>query len=305
MGQVFRGFDKILRREVAIKILHDRYNVAEHPAMRGQFLKEARVGARLLHPNILNVLDLGVSGTGRLYFTMRLVDGASLGHCLDSVAKGAVTKLITFPLRKTVEALVSACLGVDHTHQESVLHLDLKPHNILVSGFSEVFVIDWGLARVGGTDDTEELVDLYRKVLSKTTAVDTGVGGEGVVGTPGYMSSEQALGRPADFGPTTDVYGLGGILHFVLYGTPPNQGTNVEEVMRASLQPKRRSKLRLGILPRVQRVRKEMHAALEGLEAICLKALHPEQGERYQTVEAMIIELKEWLASVSDQNLGL
>ncbi|QEH31871.1 Serine/threonine-protein kinase PknB [Aquisphaera giovannonii] len=306
MGQVHRGYDQILRREVAVKMMHERYGgSSESAAIRGQFLKEARVGGRLLHPNILAVFDLGVNRAGRIYYTMRLVDGASLQHCLDAVDKGVVTKLISYPLRRIVEAFVGACQGVDYAHQQGVIHLDLKPHNILVSGFNEVFVIDWGLARVDERDDTEELADLYRSGgAGHNTASNTGVFGERVIGTPGYMAPEQTRGEVAAFDPATDVYGLGGILHFILYGIAPNQGRGLQEVMQASAQPKQRGKLRGGILPRGQRVRKEARAALEALEATCLKALEPRQEDRYASVEAMIVELGEWLSATPGPPLG-
>jgi serine/threonine-protein kinase len=306
MGQVYHAYDTILRRDVAIKMMREGYGgEARSSALRGQFLKEARVGGRLLHPNILAVFDLGVNRAGQIYYTMRLVDGASLQHSLDSVDKGVVTKLITYPLRRVVEAFVGACHGVDYAHQQGVIHLDLKPQNILVSGFNEVFVIDWGLARVDEIDDTEVLVDLYRERCGGNTGSNTGVFGNRVVGTPGYMAPEQTTGEVAAFGPATDVYGLGGVLHFILYGAPPNRGRDPLERMRATAERKARGKLRSGILARGQRVRKEASAALEALEAVCLKALEPHPPERYPDVEAMIVELSEWLASTPGPPAGV
>lgn len=306
MGRVYRGYDQILRREVAIKMMYERHGESlESAALRGQFLKEAHVGGRLLHPNILSVFDLGVNRAGRIYYTMRLVDGSSLQTCLEGVDKGVVTKLISYPLRRIVEAFVGACQGVDYAHQRGVIHLDLKPQNILVSGFNEVFVIDWGLARVDETDDTDDLVDLYRSgTASHYTASNTGVFGERVVGTPGYMAPEQARGTVACFDSGTNVYGLGGVLYFILYGTAPNQGNGVHQVLAASFDRKLPGKLRPGILPRGWRVKKEAKAALETLEAICLKALEPEPNQRYATVEAMIVELNEWLASTPRPPIG-
>ena len=303
---MFRGFDQILRRDVAIKMMHERYGGPTHtPAIRGQFLKEARIGGHLLHPNILAVFDLGVNRAHQIYYTMRLVDGASLQLCLDGVEKGVVTKMISYPLRRVVETFVGACQGVDYAHQRGVIHLDLKPHNILVSGFSEVFVIDWGLARVDETDDTEDLVDLYRDGEgSHHTASSTGVFGERVVGTPGYMAPEQAGGAVSSFNPTTDVYGLGGILYFILFGTAPNQGRDIHEILAATSQRKEPGKLRPGIFSRGQRISKEVKTALDSLQAICLKALEPQQQDRYPTVEAMLIELNEWLSLTAGTPLG-
>lgn len=305
MGQIYQAYDQILRRDVAIKMMHGRYSTSSDPAVRGQFLKEARVGGRLLHPNILAVFDLGVNRGGQIYYTMRLVDGASLQTCLESVDKGVITKLISYPLRRLIEAFVGACQGVDYAHQQGVIHLDLKPHNVLVSGFNEVFVIDWGLARVDETDDTEELVDLYQNNSgSHNTASNTGVFGERVVGTPGYMAPEQARGTVSNFGPTTDVYGLGGILHFILYGVAPNRGQGINATLLASAERKQRGKIRAGILPRGQRVPKEAKLAIEALEAICLRALEPKQEDRYPEVDAMIVDLSEWLSSTPGPPTG-
>src|SRR5262249_29467268 len=157
-------------------------------------------------------------------------------------------------------------------HQNGVIHLDLKPHNILVSGFNEVFVIDWGLARVDEVDDTEELLDLYReRSNSMNTSSNTGVFGGRVVGTPGYMAPEQAAGDYRLFDVRTDVFGLGGVLYFALYGQAPNQGNGIAEILAASSQSKRPGKLRQGILPRGQRVKKEVQDAIAALEAVCLK----------------------------------
>jgi serine/threonine-protein kinase len=304
MGQISHGYDRILRRDVAIKMLHEA--VGAEPAVRGQFLKEARVGGRLLHPHVLAVFDLGVNRSGQIYYTMRLVEGASLQHCLDSVDQAVATKLVSYPLRKFIETLVGACEGVDYAHQNGVVHLDLKPQNILVSGFSEVFVIDWGLARVDEVDDTEELVDLYRdKSNSAHTASNTGVFGGRIVGTPGYMAPEQAAGDHQSFDARTDVYGLGGILYFVLYGTPPNRGNGTPEVLAASMQPKRAGRLRPGILPRGQRVRKELKEAIEALEKICLKALEPDREHRYPDAEKMLVELSEWLSNTPHPPPGI
>lgn len=299
MGQIYRAYDRILRREIAVKMMQSNsHGSGVTPAIRGQFLKEARVGGRLLHPNILSVFDLGVNRSGQIYYTMRLVNGASLQHCLDSVDRGVVTKLVAYPLRKIVEAFVGACQGVDYAHQNGVIHLDLKPHNILVSGFHEIFVIDWGLARVDEVDDTDQLVDLYRDG-SKTgnTASNTGVFGGRIVGTPGYMAPEQARGDYRTFDATTDVFGLGGILYFILYGKAPNQGSHVGELLQASLLPKRKGKLRQGILPRGQRIRNEAQQAIEALETICLKALEIDRNNRYQDAEKLIVDINDWLTT--------
>ena len=297
MGQVHRAYDTILRRNVAIKMMRNSCG-SETAAIRGQFLKEARVGGRLLHPHILPVFDLGVNHARKIYFTMRLVNGASLQSCLDSLSNDVVTNLVDWPLRRVVETFLGACYGVDYAHQNGVLHLDLKPHNILVSGFDEVFVIDWGLARVDDVDDMEQLVDLYRNGSNSSQSGScTGIVGDHVVGTPGYMAPEQAAGDLGNYDGATDVYGLGGILYFILYGMVPNQGAVGNEQLQASFLPKKRAQLRQAILPRGRHVSSEFRDALRFLEDISLKALQPDRVHRYPSVEAMIIDLNQWLTN--------
>jgi serine/threonine protein kinase len=211
-----------------------------------------------------------------------------------------------FPLRQTVEALVKACYGLDYAHQNGVIHLDLKPQNILVSSFNEVFVIDWGLARVDDVDDTEILVDLYRDRSSgHNTASHTGVFGGRVVGTPGYMAPEQAEGDYRAFDATTDVFGLGGILYFVLYAQPPNQGKSMSEMLAASREPKKKGRLRPEIRLSARSARKDVQEAIAALEAICLKALDPDKAKRYGDVGKMLLDLKEWSLNTPHPPLGI
>jgi serine/threonine-protein kinase len=299
MGEVHHGYDRILQREVAIK-MRRAGSAGESAALRGQFLKEARVGGRLLHPNILPVFDLGVNRAQQIFYTMRLVNGQSLQHTLDALDKGVSTRLIAYPLPEIVRAFVGACEGMDYAHQNGVLHLDLKPHNVLVSGFREVFVIDWGLARVDEVNDAEQLIDLYRERASQgNTGSNTNVHGGRAIGTPDYMAPEQVAGAYDDYSAATDVFALGGILYFILYGVAPNRrlgvGGCVSATFEAAFEPKTRRKLRQGILPRGQRISKEVQEAVEALEAICLKALEVEQKDRYSDVEQLIVELNEWL----------
>lgn len=303
MGLVLQSHDHVLKRAVALKMmLRTDRAAANEAAARGQFLKEARVGGRLLHPHILPVFDLGVNRDGLLYYSMRLVDGASLQKCLTAVETAVGTRLIGYPLRKLVTALRGVAQGIDFAHQNKVLHLDLKPANILMSGFQEVFVIDWGLARVDDVDDTDQLIDLYRRGADDEPIDDTVVPVDEVrnrraVGTPSYMSPEQVQGDATGFGPPTDVYGLGGILYYLLYGTAPNHGSTQTDAMRASRRSKPRGTLRPGILPRGQRIKPEFRDAVAALEVITLKALEPDPDKRHSSADELVVELEEWLAS--------
>jgi serine/threonine protein kinase len=293
MGQVWKATDRILGRDVAVKMMHAPERVG--PAAWGQFLKEARVGGRLLHPNILPVFDLGVNRQGHIYFTMRLVRGASLWTTLDAVATGCATRLVDFPLPRVMRAFRDACLGVDFAHRHGVLHLDLKPNNLLVSDHNEVFVIDWGLARVDNVDDTDRLIDLYTGREADTAST---YAGGGFVGTPAFMAPEQALGRLSEFGPATDVYGLGGVLFFILYAEPPNRspGGGVTDTLEMLTRPQRPGRLRPGILPRGQRIPAEWREAVAELETVCARCLAREPAGRFGDVGDLLAELNAWLA---------
>lgn len=304
MGEILDAYDQILLRRVAIKRMLRGGGKGADPAVRGQFLKEAWIGGRLLHPNVLSVFDVGVDRDSRIYYTMRLVDGASLQESLAALQTGIATQLVRYPLRRIVRSFLGACHGIDFAHQNQILHLDLKPHNILMSGFEEVFVIDWGLARLEDQDDTERLADLYSD-RSSDNNFDT-MAGEGeqgrVVGTPTYMAPEQAQGAANRFDETTDVYGLGGVLHFILYGSGPNAARTSIDVLRQSdgqlARPER--KLRAGILPRGKRVQERIREQVAGLEEICSRCLAVDQQDRYSNVDELIVEVDEWLESSAD-----
>lgn len=310
MGEILEAYDLILQRKVAIKRMLRSAKLGSDPIMRGQFLKEARIGGRLLHPNVLSVFDVGVDRDERIYYTMRLVDGASLQSSLGALQTGVSTRLVGYPIRRIVRSFLGACHGVDFAHQNQILHLDLKPHNILMSGFEEVFVIDWGLARLDDHDDIERLADLYYESSSQN-------GEDGVskaeytmifeqdrgraVGTPTYMAPEQARAASQHFDETTDVYGLGGILHFILYGCGPNNARTANEVIQQSAgeKPGPKQRLRDGILPRGKRVRDRIIEQVRELEAICRKCLNVQQDQRFATVDDLIVEIDEWLVATS------
>lgn len=298
MGEIWHAYDRVLGRHIAIKLAQPC--LADNPLARGQFLKEAKVVGRLLHPNILPVFDLGVNRERRIYFTMRFVNGASLQSSLDAVAMGCATNLVDFPLKRVIGAFVRACHGVDFAHQHGVIHLDLKPQNVLVSGFHEVFVIDWGLAYIDGEDDTERLLDLYSGRCDTDFSTHCGRTSSGgrIIGTPGYMAPEQVSGDYRSFTPATDVFGLGGVLYFILYGHPPCRPPEVTDIFQAlqlAREPQRPGKLRHGILPRGERVKKELRESIDALERICLKALERDPTNRFSSVEDLIIDLNDWL----------
>lgn len=205
MGSVYVATDRVLHRQVAIKVLRDPGGSAE---LRGRLLREAEIIARLEHPGIVPVHDAGTISDGRVYYVMKLVRGDRL----DSYAAG----------RSTTEVLrifQRICETVAFAHNRGVIHRDLKPENVMVGPFGEVLVLDWGVAKVlrgCGPQPSSTGVGAV-----ESGAVEATLGGT-VLGTPGYMAPEQAQGEVDRVDARTDVYALGGVLAFILTGKQPS-----------------------------------------------------------------------------------
>jgi tetratricopeptide (TPR) repeat protein len=229
MGEVFRGTDPALGRDLAVKVL--RPELRGNTDAEARFQREARLTGALQHPNIVPVHNLGRLPDGRLYYTMKLVRGRTLAEML---AEG------TDPARLPglLGIFEQVCQAVAYAHSKGVIHRDLKPANVMVGSFGEVQVMDWGLAKV-----------LQGDASTNTPAAQTGAGGDtlrrvwrigctadggrtGVVGTPAYMPPEQARDGARDVDERADVFGLGAILCEILTGRPPYDGESSDEVLR-------------------------------------------------------------------------
>ena len=207
MGGVFRVQDTALGRQVALKVLAIVDSGGEFSA---RLLREAKIIAQLEHPGIVPVHDVGTLPDGRVFYTMKLVQGRRLDQRREELG-GLPERLRTF--QKICEAVAFA-----HAHQ--VLHRDLKPQNIMVGKFGEVLVMDWGLAKLLNAEMPAEsnpapTIRLQQPPSDADTAeADTAHGV--VLGTPGYMAPEQARGEVEAVGPRADVYSLGAVLRFLL-----------------------------------------------------------------------------------------
>ena len=211
MATVYLAHDSELNREVAVKVL----DLPDHSAgLAARMLREAAIVARLEHPGIVPIHDVGVLSDERVFYVMKYVRGERL----DSY----IHKTLTERLR----VFQKVCEAVAFAHSEGVIHRDLKPENIMVGAFGEVLVMDWGLAKLlnqpeqGGT--------------AGSAAIDTPSTGHGtILGTPSYMAPEQASGEIEKLNERTDVYSLGAILYFLLTGISPSQDA-------ASFEPPRK-----------------------------------------------------------------
>lgn len=208
MGTVYRVEDPTLERDVALKVLDAADPEGE---LAARLLQEARVLARLEHPGIVPVHDVGELPDGRVYYTMKLVRG----NRLDRWVKSGVT------LRQRLTTFRRLCEAVGFAHAHNVLHRDLKPANVMVGAFGEVLVMDWGVAKILPTPGDEPTLRTSADANAQTLNVRApGVAPTtqhgAVLGTPGYMAPEQARGEVDTLDARTDVFALGAVLTFLL-----------------------------------------------------------------------------------------
>jgi serine/threonine protein kinase len=227
MGVVYRARDQRLNRDVAVKVLQERYPAGSAAARR--FQVEARVTGQLQHPGIPPVHEVGTLPDGRPFLAMKLIKGTTLDSLLAAGTAGRGSLLATFE---------QVCQAVAYSHEHGVVHRDLKPHNVMVGKFGEVQVMDWGLAKFraqpeDGTaeDDTSTLLDPGQGDGPKTRA-------GAVMGTPAYMPPEQAIGAVELIDERADVFGLGGVLCAILTGKPPYVGNTPESTRQLAAQGK-------------------------------------------------------------------
>jgi len=240
MAEVLRGYDTKLRRDVALKVTkHSRKDMPR--AQLARFAEEAQIMAQLEHPNVVPVHDLGTSPDGRAYFSMKLIPGRSLETILEQRRANDPVTLEQFGLRRLLDVFLQVCQAIDYAHARGVIHRDLKPANIMVGYFGEVLVMDWGVAKLiepsgahadavttgaddGSIPDVEagDRISVAPRpgVTSVRTAAKAWQTQDGtVIGTPEYMSPEQAAGRPVDG--RADIYALGVMLYEILCGQVP------------------------------------------------------------------------------------
>jgi serine/threonine protein kinase len=249
MGRVWLADDTVLNRQVALKVL-DLVTPADDVGAR--LLQEARILAGLEHPGIVPVHDAGTLADGRAFYCMKYVEGQTLTQHI--VGKSLPEKLRL--LERIAEPL-------DFAHASGFIHRDLKPDNVMIGAFGEVLVMDWGLAKAGAT--TRKSAEDEISTVAPARQDSSRVTGQGsVLGTPGYMSPEQARGNEVDH--RTDIFSLGAILAFMLTGMASG------EVPTAS-----------SAVPRP-------------LRAICEKAMAADPNSRYQSAGEMAADAVHYLS---------
>jgi len=224
MGVVLRAYDELLHRDVAIKLLRRAH--ADQPEFTERFVDEALLTCNLQHPCIVPVYDRGFAEDSRPFFAMKLIAGQSLAQTLHEEPGEQQDRL------KLLRVFETVCQTVAFSHSFGILHLDIKPSNIMIGEFGEVHLMDWGLARTWLPNDASPAQIHAERVINNTSAVSYSQP-HGIGGTPAYMSPEQARGEIV--GPRSDVFGLGGILCEILTGRPPYRGGDHHRVHRRAM----------------------------------------------------------------------
>jgi WD40 repeat protein/serine/threonine protein kinase len=293
LGEVFLAFDRELNRTVALKELQPR--LAHDPASQARFLLEAEVTGSLEHPGIVPVYSLGKHEDGRPYYAMHLVQGETLRVAIERFHRegGSKPEPRALAFGRLLRCVIDACNAVAYAHSRGVVHRDLKPENIMLGRFGETLVVDWGIAKV--LRDSEGEATEMPALSGRDADVSMTQPGS-VIGTPRYMSPEQAAGDSDRITPASDIYSLGAILYCVLVGHGPFPDGDMRTVL---------DRVRLGIFPAPRRLRRAIDATLE---AICVKAMSLDPRERHASALDLAGELEAWLADVryrGEQELAL
>lgn len=295
MGDVWRVLDPSLERTLAMKILHER-----DPEIQEQFQNEAKIMARLQHPGIIPIHDMGVLKDGRPYFTMKEVDGQTFKSLILKSHKSMETsgfprKHIKRQRHQMVKIFHQICETIAYAHANGVIHLDLKPANVMVGNFGAVFVMDWGIA--------EEYMEPRERRFQDDPLLNeqATLTNRPLMGTPAFMAPEQ-IKQEEKLGPRTDVYALGGLLYFILTGKAPYSG-EIKSILNR--------KIKFNPSPPNTEFRNTLDAAgasginlSEEVENICMKALHLDPTQRYPNARAMMDVISRWLAGEEQTEKG-
>jgi serine/threonine-protein kinase len=270
---VIRAFDKDILRDVAIKILNPDL-VTDGPEV-DRFSEEARITGQLEHPNIVPVYELSFDQHGRRFLAMKFIDGDTLEKALCRLG-GA--RLDPARLAELLQVFVKVCDAVSFAHSRGVIHRDLKPLNIMVSGFGQVYVLDWGIARLRPPEPGEQSARPSRVRVSTGLAERSEPDPPGsLVGTLGYMAPEQLQGLHEKLDERTDVFSLGATLYQILTGQPP-LGPEILRAIWARVVP-----------PAITPPERIVPGAMipPGLSRIALRALSYDPADRYPSVEEL------------------
>jgi len=271
MGAVHLVVDRAIGRRMAMKTMHAM--LRNDDRMLRLFLREARTTGLLDHPNIVPVYDVG-ERDGALYFTMKLVSGRTLRDVIRTYPNGVTEPNVLFNL---LDVVVKMCDALAFAHSRGVVHCDIKPANVMMGDFGEVYLMDWGIARVRGTQPDRASYVPPRNEDDAPASSPSNNTGDAVLGTASYMSPEQAEGNRVLLDAKSDVFSVGAVLYDILCGRPPYRGASYDETLA---------------LARAAKFVPPSEQAGEGrvppeLERIVMKAMARHRSDRYGGTDAL------------------
>ena len=298
LGDVWIVHEPSLGRSVAIKQLQRRWR--HHARARHAFLQEVRITSLLEHPGVAPVHAVGETADGRPCYSMRYIHGETFEQAIG--AYHADGKRSAAKLRELLVHFVTVCNTIAYAHSRGVLHRDLKPANIMIGPYGQTMVIDWGLAKhfqscpslredsssevipsqCGLQTDTAVSADEVTRLDIEFEQLQTASGE--IVGTPAYMSPEQASGQIAQISACTDVFGLGAVLFKILYDKPPFSGSETVGTLQCASQ----CEIQYPESPRTSELPR-------GIVAICAKAMQRLPARRYQDAASLASDIQNWL----------
>jgi eukaryotic-like serine/threonine-protein kinase len=286
IGCIDAAYDPVIGRKVAIKTL--RSELRGEKLTEDKFAEEAQITGQLEHPNIVPIYDLCEDRSGP-FIVMKLIRGKSL---MDLVTEVRNEQRGPETIPRLVQIVLRLCDAVAFAHSRGVIHCDLKPDNVMVGDYGQVYLMDWGVAllvsqRKARSDTTSALASEQSDVAAPDSLVRVAPRADGasskVWGTPAYMAPEQLAARVEEIDERTDVFGLGGILFEILTGKPPNDWQRLlgPALNREPVKMPPKSEVWAQLPPELCR--------------IALKALAPRPDDRYQTVEHLRLDLEQFL----------
>lgn len=288
MGEIRIGRDPYLDRKVAVKLL--KMSKITSPLAVERFVREAQVTAKLEHPNVIPIYSLHAENDGRASFSMKLIDGRTITQLvldIREILDRGERLPDEYSLRRRIELFLRICDAMEYAHDMGVVHRDLKPSNIMVGAYNEVYVMDWGLAKILDEPETSGAAPgMWDELLSGDDADDSVKTQHGaLVGTPLYMSPEQAAGRHEYVSYTSDIYSLGAILFEIVCLRRLIPGQKVQEILKNVATGNHRS---------IEPYKGHAKIARE-LEAIIERASAGHIGSRYQRVSELSDDLRRYL----------
>jgi serine/threonine protein kinase len=276
MGRILVGYDQYLKREVAIKERHP--DVAEDESIVRRFIGEAEITAQLEHPGVVPIHRISQGADGLPYYTMKMIKGETLQDAIKAYHRKPGKQ----ELLNLVRRLVSVSKTIAFAHSKGVIHRDLKPANIMLGEHGETLVMDWGLAKPYNQEPEDSYVSVIHQTKQSRPEL-TMVGA--IVGTPAFMSPEQANAEDNIIGPLSDVFSLGTVLYYLLAGQTAFAGRSTQDVL---------SKVRACKPTPPSQIKSNVP---HGLESICLKAMAKLPENRYQGATEFADDLCRWLDS--------